>query len=224
MVARDRVVGSYIIDKESGRVTEIKIPQPPDYCLGLDVGKSADYTALTGLEVQYDESEDPKNATYVCRYLERLRLGVSYPDQVEHVRRICLREPLLSNRPTIAIDQTGVGAAVVDMFKRAELNADIRPILIHGGNAITNEHGVYHVPKRELVGTAQVVLSTGKLVISDQFSLKEVLIQELQNFQVKISESGIDTYDARSGLHDDLVLSLSMALWMARRKRPWKML
>jgi anti-sigma-K factor RskA len=32
----------------------------------------------------------------------------------------------------------------------------------------------------------------------------EMLKSELQNFQVKISDSGHDTYDARSGAHDDL--------------------
>lgn len=220
MVAGDRVIASYTVSRD-GRVT--KEPRASDYIVGLDLGKSADYTALTGLEIQYTQTEDPKDATFICRHLERLKLGVSYPDQVEHVRRVCLREPLLSHRPTLAIDQTGVGAAVVDLFKRAEINADLRPILIHGGNEITTEHGVYHVPKRELVGTAQVVLSTGKLIFSGHFTLKEVLIQELQNFQVKISDSGFDSYEARSGLHDDLVLSLSMALWMGRRRRSWKM-
>lgn len=222
-MAGDRIIASYTLSQD-GRLTRVKEPLPSDYVIGLDLGKSADYTALTGLEIQYSaESEDPKDATFVCRYLERLKLGVSYPDQVEHVRRVCLREPLLSRTPQLAIDQTGVGAAVVDLFKRAEINADLKPILIHGGNETTREHGVYHVPKRELVGTAQVVLATGKLIISDQFKLKEVLIQELQNFQVKISNSGFDSYEGRSGTHDDLVLSLSMALWVARRRRSWKM-
>jgi len=47
------------------------------------------------------------------------------------------------------------------------------------------------------------------------------LIHELQNFQVSISESGFDSYNARSGAHDDMVLSVAMALWLGHKYQPW---
>jgi hypothetical protein len=203
--------------------TEFHDPKlPPEYVIGLDLGKSADYTAFSGIEVHYGESEDVKDAEFNCRYLERLKLGTSYPDQVARVRALCSREPLRSNKPRLAVDQTGVGAAVVDLFRRGNLNADLCPILIHGGNETTSLHGTYHVPKRELVGTTQVALSTGRLKIADDLALKPILIQELQNFQVHISDAGFDSYEARTGKHDDIVLSLAMALWLAQRRRVWK--
>ncbi|MGI8838660.1 MAG: hypothetical protein ACR2H4_18755 [Pyrinomonadaceae bacterium] len=194
----------------------------PEYVVGLDLGKSQDYTALCVLEMHENEA-DPNEVTYHCRHLERFKLGTSYPDQVARVRALCLREPLRSNKPRLAVDQTGVGAAVVDLFRRGELNADLRPILIHGGNETTNEHGVYHVPKRELVGHCQVALQTGRLKIAADLPEVSILTQELQNFEVSISESGFDSYEARTGKHDDLVLSLAMALWLAQKRRYWKM-
>jgi hypothetical protein len=51
----------------------------------------------------------------------------------------------------------------------------------------------------------------------------DVLINELQNFQVKVNlATGHDSYEAwREEAHDDLVLAVSLACWYAftRRKR-----
>ncbi|MFN2578217.1 MAG: hypothetical protein ABR607_11060, partial [Pyrinomonadaceae bacterium] len=144
--------------------------------------------------------------------------------QVARVRELCRREPLLSNTPRLAIDQTGVGNAVVDMFMQGEINASLKPILIHGGDHAVQENGVWRVPKRELVGSTQVALQTGRLKIAADLPEVSILTQELQNFQVSISDSGFDSYEARTGKHDDLVLSLAMAVWLASRpKREWKM-
>jgi len=191
-------------------------PQAPGYVLGLDLGKSQDYTALCALEVH----GQPPDATYHCRHLQRFKLGTSYPHIVSAVRELCRREPLLSNKPQLGIDQTGVGSAVVDIFKQAEINSHLEPILIHGGDQVAREGGTWRIPKRELVGVVQVALQTGSLKIAADLAEVGILTQELQNFQVSISESGFDSYEARTGKHDDLVLSLAMALWLAGRRKP----
>ncbi len=144
---------------EATREPEPEAPPKPRYVVGLDLGKSMDYTAVAILEVHGEVPE----ATYHCRHLQRFKLGTSYPHIVESVREICRREPLLSSKPTLAVDQTGVGNAVVDIFKQAKLNADLQPILIHGGDNAVREDGVWRVPKRELVGSTQVALQTGRL-------------------------------------------------------------
>lgn len=204
-----------------GRVEDLRPKtETLEYVLGLDLGKSRDYTALTVLEVH----GDPPEATFLCRHLQRFKLGTSYPQIVETVREMCLREPLLSSKPRLAIDQTGVGAAVVDIFKQAEINADLKPVLIHGGDHAIDEGGVWRVPKRELVGVTQVALQTGALKIASELAEVEILRTELQNFQVSISQTGFDSYEARTGKHDDLVLSLAIALWIGnRRKRVWQL-
>jgi hypothetical protein len=190
---------------------------PPDYVVGLDLGKSQDYTALCVLEVL----GNPPEAKYLCRHLQRFKLGTNYPQIVASVRELCRRAPLLLNTPRLAIDQTGVGAAVVDMFKQGQVNADLKPILIHGGDHAFYEDGIWRVPKRELVGATQVALQTGRLKIASELPEVDTLTQELQNFEVSISQSGFDSYEARTGKHDDPVLSLAMALWLAQRKRVW---
>jgi hypothetical protein len=199
---------------DDGRIEIEKPPALLKYIVGLDLGKSQDYTALCVLEIH----GEPPEASYHCRHLQRFKLGTSYPHIVASVRELCRREPLLSNKPQLAIDQTGVGNAVVDIFKQAEINATLKPILIHGGDKATNEGGVWRVPKRELVGATQVALQTGRLKIASELPEVGILTQELQNFQVSISDSGFDSYEARTGKHDDLVLSLAMALWLARRR------
>ncbi len=226
MVHRRKQVTSVATSNASSwaLVTRIRLPACANcvdvkYIVGLDLGKSQDYTALCVLEVH----GSPPEATYLCRHLERFKLGTSYPNQVARVRELCRREPLLSNRPQLAVDQTGVGSAVVDIFKQAKLHAELRPILIHGGDHAVCENGTWRVPKRELVGCTQVALQTGRLKIAAELPEVSILTQELQNFQVSISESGFDSYEARVGKHDDLVLSLSMALWLAGQPREWIM-
>ncbi len=54
---------------------------------------------------------------YEVRHLERLPLGTSYPEVVEQVRTL-LDTPPLKDNTELAIDATGVGAAVVDLFAR----------------------------------------------------------------------------------------------------------
>lgn len=187
----------------------------PDYTIGLDLGQSKDYTALCILEQhgRYDE------AIFHARHLQRYQLGTSYPAIVADVATICRREPLASNKPMLAIDGTGVGAAVVDLFrKERNLNARIVPVMITGGDKVNCEAGVYRVPKRDLVSVVQVALQMSRLKIAASLPDAAVLTAELQNFQVKITESANDTYGAwREGTHDDLVLALALSLWSGMR-------
>jgi len=189
------------------------LTKPPEYLVGLDLGKSMDYTAVAILEVFGEAPE----AAYHCRHLQRFKLGTSYPTIVSEIRALCMKEPLLSNMPQLCVDETGVGAPVVDLFRQAKLNAILRPITIHGGDRAVHE-GHWRVPKRELVGATQVALQTGRLKIAKDLPEVDALIRELQNFEVEISQSGFDSYNARSGSHDDLVLALAMPLWLASRR------
>ncbi len=48
----------------------------------------------------------------------------------------------------------------------------------------------------------------------------ETLVRELADYRVKISASGHDSYDAREGQHDDLILAVALAAWTSERGRP----
>src|SRR5215213_46906 len=141
----------------------------PHVLLGVDLGQSKDYTALTVIERGYRLVGKPYNADthdrrgqpttearqkveleYRCRHLERLALGVPYPDQV---RRIVNLTRKLGGHPIIVCDQTGVGRAAVDLLieeldkviKETDLRATVVRIGITGGVAVSKIRGGFSV-------------------------------------------------------------------------------
>lgn len=193
-----------------------KLPPQPRYILGLDLGQRADYSALCLLET-FGEAQE---AVSHCRYLKRWKLNTSYPVIAEDVRQLCQRDPLMNNKPTLCVDSTGVGIGVLDIFKYLQpaINCKLVPIQIHGGFEVVQNGLGFSVPKRELVSAVQAALQTTRLIVSSKLAEAGVLVTELQNFRAEITETGRDTFEARSGTHDDLTLSIAMAVWFANRK------
>lgn len=206
------------------------------FIVGVDVGQSQDPTALVVLErgqsshigksqrTVYDggvpriEHAAVKLSRYDAIHAERLPLGTSYPAVVAHIRELMYDARLRGAE--LVIDKTGVGRPIVDLLRRDGL----RPIgiSIHGGSAVSrDEIGDYGVPKRDLVGVIQVLLQTGRLKFARELPLLDVLVGELADFRVSISQStGHDSYAAwRVGAHDDLVLALACGLWHAEHGR-----
>jgi hypothetical protein len=193
------------------------------YFSGLDLGQTNDPTALAVMEQSW--LPDPHHAgrfltSYACRVLERFPLGTSYVDIVARVKGLfsadvgSSRTYPLWNTP-LAVDQTGVGAAVVDMLKTAKPPALIKPVLITAGHAVKYDAGVYHVPKKELASVLQVLLQSGRLKIAKELPEAQALVRELENFKVKITVAANETFGAwREGDHDDLVLAVALACWL----------
>ncbi len=187
----------------------------PRYTVGLDLGQTKDYTALVILE-RHGEAEQ---AVFHARHLERFPLGTPYPAIVASVADMLKQAPLSSGTPRLAVDETGVGAPVVDLFRQARLNAVLHPIHITGGATVNYDRGVEYVPKRNLVSVVQVALQTDKLKIAEALPEAGTLVRELQGFQVKITEAANDTYGAwREGAHDDLVLAVALALYVGKKR------
>ncbi len=124
--------------------------------------------------------------------------------------------------PSLVVDQTGVGRPVVDLFRQARLR--LIPVTITGGEKQSRGEDGYHVPKRNLVSALQIAFQAGKLRIAKDLVEAETLVKELLNFRAKINSSGRDTYEAwREGMHDDLVLAVSLACWWAEEKKRYSM-
>jgi hypothetical protein len=115
----------------------------------------------------------------------------------------------------VVYDRTGVGAAVGDVLDRAEIDAPLVGVSIHGGDRVTFEGGVYRTPKRDIVTALVVGFQNGTVRIAAGLDLAPVLTAELQNFRLKINpETAHDSYSAwREDQHDDLVLAVSLAVW-----------
>jgi hypothetical protein len=188
-----------------------------NFVMGVDLGQSVDYTAISIIEC-LNEGANVDQMQYHLRYLERPPLGTLYPQIVARVKGL-LATPPLSAQTTLVVDQTGVGRAVVDMFRAAGLKP--HAITIHGGDTITYDAAVARVPKRELVGRLVALFQSGQFRMAASLPLAPVIKDELLNFKMKINiATGADTFESwREKDHDDCVLSVALAAWKAHRDR-----
>jgi hypothetical protein len=204
------------------------------YVVGVDLGQSQDHTALTVVERIPQFAMKPRrqavgSVTILveerieqppllhCRQLGRADLGTKYPEIVRKVKAM-LGTPQLKDA-TLVVDGTGVGRAVIDMFREAGL----RPLAVHitSGATAHFEDGYWYTPKRDLVAAAQVPLQDKRLVFTQASELNEVLVKEMMDFKIKITAAANDTYGSwREGQHDDLIFSVMLACWAAQRFKP----
>src|SRR5262249_21215372 len=181
----------------------------PRFCVGLDLGQSADPSAWAVLE-QSQYSDPESRASYACRHLQRWPLGTPYPTIVEEVGRLVATPPLPNC--TLVVDATGCGRPVVDMIRQARPPADLVPVPITAGHALTCGPDGYHVPKRELVSTLQILLQERRLQIARALPEAAKLERELLSFQMRITPSAHEAFGAwREDAHDDLVIALALA-------------
>ena len=239
--------------------------------VGLDLGQSADPTALVVLEKvvithTLHKDVDPhckvdgevaySSSTYNCRHLKRYPLGTPYPIMVKEVCGLFARPPMKGQR--LVVDATGVGRPVVDMFRQpvALTDNDVRdwtrawgptwvvppiitepfrkgpdllmfpiqarvvPVTITGGrgNPHHDEYG-WKVPKKELVGVIQKLLGSKRLRLAKGLHNVEQITNELRAFKEKMKPDGGDSsLEAwREKDHDDVVLAMAIALWVAEK-------
>jgi hypothetical protein len=190
---------------------------------GLDLGQTKDPTALVGAE----RTVGPDGlASYAFRYLKRFHVGTPYTSApgaaesgvVEFTDKLLTSPPFAGCNPVLAIDQTGVGRPVVDRFV-ATGRLNVVPITITAGSTASSsppESGYgYHVAKKLLVSTVQLLFQSRRLTIAERLPEAAVLMKELQNFRVKVTTAANETFEAwREGDHDDLVLAVAMACWV----------
>ena len=87
-------------------------------------------------------------------------------------------------------------------------------ITITGGSLWHKERSYeWHVAKILLTGLVQKYLQSGRLRIGAKLPHAATLQKELRDFRVKISKAANETYEAREGQHDDIVLALAIALF-----------
>jgi hypothetical protein len=233
--------GIPILDRKAEPPARKPPPESP-FILGLDLGQTSDPTALAIIEREplADKSGAPAKDARGCGlfrhdvvHLERFPLRTSYPEIVAAVKRLAERPELAppsdheASRPRLAIDATGVGRAVVDMFLGAGLPTRNVPITITSGEGFRsgswNNTGVtaWWVAKRELVGAIHAGSQTGRLRTVPTLALAKILETEMRDFKVTITANAHETYNARGdGKHDDILLAVALALWVAENVRP----
>jgi hypothetical protein len=99
---------------------------------------------------------------------------------------------------------------------RPAVSVKIVAVTLHGGDAVnTPSRGEVRAPKRDVVTATKVFLQANRLRIASALPLAQALVAELLAFEATISARGHDSYEGRSGEHDDLLLALSVGLWVA---------
>lgn len=188
------------------------------FVLAADLGQSSDPTAIAVLQhrivdhLHWRGGIKRVSENFDVRHLERLPLGLSYIEQRARIGQLLARPPLNAGCG-FAIDNTGVGRAVGDLFDDAGMKPE--KVTITAGNeqsCVGNR--LWHVPKGILISTLDARLHTGELRFAAELRDAPALAEELKDFRRHVSAAGRYSYEARVGRHDDLVLAVALALWM----------
>ena len=67
-----------------------------------------------------------------------------------------------------------------------------------------------------MISTVDAMLNNGTLRFAPELLEAPALKDELQSFQRSVTGAGRSVYAARSGAHDDIVLSVALCCWRAR--------
>jgi hypothetical protein len=202
-------------------------PEPNHYCLGLDLGRQADPSALALLRWHLPwpppRGAAIKPPVYEVPTLKRWPLGTPYLEIARAVAAFINTPPLCEHRPVLIVDATGVGDAVYEMVRhemvKNSARGGIAAVVITAGSAVTqdpNAPGRWRVAKKQLASILQVLLGTRRLQVAAGLPEARTLQDELSKFTVKITDAGNETFEAwRENDHDDLVLAVALAAWAA---------
>jgi hypothetical protein len=143
-------------------------------------------------------------------HLGRLPLKTPYTAQLTHIFAIKNRLPRSAQ---LVIDVTGIGKGLFDMA--VEQHLDPIGVVIHSGFEVHRRpyDNTVTVPKMRLVSELDKRLQSNDLFVHESLKEWPALRRELLNFRPEITRAGGETWNARSGEHDDLVIALGLALF-----------
>jgi hypothetical protein len=208
------------------------------FYVGLDLGQSADYTALAVIHHVWEQTapEGKPVKRLHLRHLERFDLRTPYPEIAQKVAAMMRDERLRATwydtrelvmraiAPELVVDITGVGKAVTELLKSKGLR--FKSVTITAGEQAHYANGSWRVPKLDLVAALEVSLQTDTLKVAESLELWPTLQEEMLNFKRKVKlNTPPDSYEYwRESEHDDLVLATALACWGATRKKGTLML
>lgn len=185
--------------------------------IGVDLGQSQDYSALAVTE-QIERDGKP---AFVVRTIERLPLGSTYAAAAERVAFILgeLRRKSdadeADGRPGVrlecVIDRSGVGAAAVELFRER----GVRPLVevtIVGGDAVTEraDDGRIMMGKVHMITRMRVQHEQRRLDVP-RSEMGRLFADELRDFRGDRTPAGNQTFSARSGAHDDVLIAAALS-------------
>src|SRR3712207_5459729 len=203
------------------------------YYAGLDLGQSADYTALAVLQkvATYDPQTAKHSIELHLRHLERFPLKTPCTDIADQVKRLLtgppFTTPVISGgrlaKPTteLIVNGAGVGGAAPPLLRKSPPNHTAAPTPARGQKVNRHSTKEYSVPKQDLISALEVPFHKGTLKVAKGLEGWPKLREELLNFRRKQNRTTahISYEHWRESDHDDLVLAAALAYWKATYKR-----
>ena len=153
-----------------------------DVVIGADWAKHQDFTVFTAIDYK---ATVPKVVGFM-----RFQ-SLKYTDAIIELIRFSKQ---FKSVGYVLHDKTGVGEAIDDMLARTNL-----PI---SGLVFNNQI------KSGLINRLMIRFERGDIILPNWSEL----LKELESFEVEISDTGLTRYNAAAGAHDDIVISLCLAL------------
>jgi hypothetical protein len=175
------------------------------YLAALDCGKVSDYCAFLIARKGYfvnPANPDLYQNAFQVRYIKRWKLMTPYPVVVGDIKKRYESTNELTGT-SLVVDKTGVGEAVVDMIKEAQLPCDVRAYTVTAGNT----PGEGTVPKKDLVYSLVSAIQTRRVKVAN-IPLRPVLEREMEMYRIKVTPNREETFSAfRETDHDDLCIA-----------------
>ena len=197
-----------------------------EFVAGLDLGMRRDPSAIAVIERCRSVFDVRDRVTWdflsetrcVLTHVERVPLGTPYSEVAERVWRV-LDLGAGQWPSTLVVDETGVGAPVVESLVKSGRGRSIVPVTITGGERGSVVNGSHRVPKRDLVTGLQVGFENRELEIAGGMPEMKLLISELMGMRVKVTAAGNERFEAwREGAIDDLMLAVAWRGGRGRRR------
>jgi hypothetical protein len=206
-------------------------PKPYDdhikYIVGIDWGLRRDHTAIVVVEQTWDARGE--YAYYEVGWMKRYQLRTPYLSFPPLVKRLDKKLKLRAVKEgkaawtTYVVDCGGVGVAAVEGLERIMDGAEIVKVFITGGikeRAPDDETNTIMLPKWQLIATFSGLLETGQVIFPEKAKYAGAMIEELEAFDRHITDYGAETFAAKAGKHDDLVVAASLCTWFGSRHSP----
>jgi hypothetical protein len=193
------------------------------YFVGVDLGQRMDYTAVAVLEQHYDERG---RSFYETGWLKRFPLMTRYSSIAKQLKKLDTKLRLRAAKQekslmlTYLVDAGGVGNAAVELCEVELPNADIYRCFITGGlhATVDSREREIRIPKFQLVSTLVALFDSERIHFPKDAKYIEAMVEELESYEVHVSESGNEQYAARSSRHDDLICAVSLPAWYSQQE------
>lgn len=163
-------------------------PDDPDrthqYQIGIDLAKYQDFTVITPLDL----------STFKIGKIERFN-QMDWGTQKARIRLTSQDYSSGEKKPLINLDSTGLGDPIFDDLANDGLNV--------------NSFKFTAQSRTELLENLRILLDKGKIRIPND----PILIDELKSMHWELSEQGKRKVQVPDGLHDDMIMSLALAVW-----------